>query len=384
MRPADSHLVARARQVILALCISLSLSAQSDRDMLDAYKQEDMSVWKTYIDTITNHQSPITNRTLAYEYGYCGYIVSKDKEAAKPYVARFIAHVESLKEQLPAGHYEMYMSAVYVYELRLHESIHPIKAMSLAKDAVKIAPEDPIVLSYYGTCLFYAPKPFGSKKEALEWFERAETLFQDPQYRYSWLREANTMYINQCKEKTMATIYDFSALSNRGKEVNLADYKGQVILIVNTASKCGFTPQYDGLEELYKKYKDQGFVILGFPCDQFANQEPGSDEQIEEFCRLNHGVTFPLMAKSDVNGANANPVFEFLKAQAPTEEYNGLKAKAAHAMLKRISKSVEKDSDILWNFTKFLISKDGKTIKRYAPTTEPKDFEKDIEIRLNE
>ena len=176
----------------------------------------------------------------------------------------------------------------------------------------------------------------------------------------------------------MASIYDFKALSNRGKEVNLADYKGQVILIVNTASKCGFTPQYDGLEELYKKYKDQGFVILGFPCDQFANQEPGSDEQIEEFCRLNHGVTFPLMAKSDVNGANANPVFEYLKAQAPTEEYKGLKAKAAHAMLKRISKSVEKDSDILWNFTKFLVDREGNVVGRYAPTTKPEDIEKDV------
>lgn len=173
----------------------------------------------------------------------------------------------------------------------------------------------------------------------------------------------------------MATIYDFTALSNRGKDVKLADYKGQVILIVNTASKCGFTPQYDGLEALYKKYNERGFVILGFPCDQFANQEPGSDKQIEEFCRLNHGVTFPLMAKSDVNGANANPVFEYLKAQAPTEEYNGLKAKAAYTMLKRISKSVEKESDILWNFTKFLISKDGKTIQRFAPVVEPKDFE---------
>jgi glutathione peroxidase len=151
-----------------------------------------------------------------------------------------------------------------------------------------------------------------------------------------------------------------------------------VILIVNTASKCGFTPQYDGLEELYKKYKDQGFVILGFPCDQFANQEPGSDEQIEEFCRLNHGVTFPLMAKSDVNGANANPVFEYLKAQAPTEEYKGLKAKAAHAMLKRISKSVEKDSDILWNFTKFLVDREGNVVGRYAPTTKPEDIEKDV------
>ena len=176
----------------------------------------------------------------------------------------------------------------------------------------------------------------------------------------------------------MATIYDFKALSNRGKEVSLADYKGQVILIVNTASKCGFTPQYDGLEELYKKYKDQGFVILGFPCDQFANQEPGSDEQIEEFCRLNHGVTFPLMAKSDVNGANANPVFEYLKEQAPTEEYNGLGAKATGAMLKGISKTYKKESDIRWNFTKFLLDREGKVVGRFAPTTKPEDIEAEI------
>jgi glutathione peroxidase len=180
----------------------------------------------------------------------------------------------------------------------------------------------------------------------------------------------------------MATIYDFKVLSNRGKEVNLADYKGQVILIVNTASKCGFTPQYDGLEELYKKYKDQGFVILGFPCDQFANQEPGSDEQIEEFCRLNHGVTFPLMAKTDVNGANESPVFTWLKAAAPTEEYKGIKAMATRTMLKKLSKSVEKDSDILWNFTKFLIGRDGCTVKRFAPTAEPISFEEDIEAML--
>ena len=180
----------------------------------------------------------------------------------------------------------------------------------------------------------------------------------------------------------MATIYDFKALSNKGAEVDFSQFEGKVLLIVNTASKCGFTPQYDGLEALYQKYKDRGLVILGFPCDQFANQEPGSDEQIEEFCRLNHGVTFPLMAKSDVNGANANPVFEFLKEQAPTEEYKGLKAKATHAMLKRISKSVEKESDILWNFTKFLVSKDGKTIQRFAPVAEPKDFEENIVAEL--
>ena len=180
----------------------------------------------------------------------------------------------------------------------------------------------------------------------------------------------------------MATIYDFKTKSNKGAEVDLAQYKGQVVMIVNTASKCGFTPQYDGLEALYQKYKDQGFVILGFPCDQFAGQEPGSNEEIEQFCRLNHGVTFPLMAKTDVNGVNAEPVFEHLKAMAPTEEYSGFKAKATHKMLKAISKSVEKDSDILWNFTKFLVSKDGLTVKRYAPTTTPEDIEKDLKSLL--
>ena len=176
----------------------------------------------------------------------------------------------------------------------------------------------------------------------------------------------------------MAKIFDYKTLNNKGVEVDFAQYEGKVLMIVNTASKCGFTPQYDGLEALYQKYKDQGLVIIGFPCDQFAGQEPGSNEQIEEFCRINHGVTFPLMAKTDVNGAKAEPIFEYLKSQAPTEEYDGLKAKATHAMLKRISKSVEKDSDILWNFTKFLISRDGSVIKRYAPTTEPVEIENDL------
>lgn len=183
-------------------------------------------------------------------------------------------------------------------------------------------------------------------------------------------------------EQDMATIYDFKTLNNKGKEVDFKDYEGKVLLIVNTASKCGFTPQYDGLEALYQQYKDKGLVVIGFPCDQFAGQEPGSNEQIEEFCRLNHGVTFPLMAKTDVNGANAEPIFEFLKAQAPTEEYNGLKAKATHKLLKTLSKSVEKDSDILWNFTKFLVSRDGKIVKRFAPVAEPKDFAKDVEAML--
>lgn len=177
----------------------------------------------------------------------------------------------------------------------------------------------------------------------------------------------------------MTRIYDFKALNNKGSEVDFAQYEGQILLIVNTASKCGFTPQYDGLEALYQKYKDQGLTIVGFPCDQFANQEPGSDEEIAEFCRLNHGVTFPLMKKIDVNGQEAHPIFEFLKIQAPTEEYKGLKAKAAATLFKKISKSVEKDSDIKWNFTKFLINRDGSVIKRFPPTMEPADFEKDIQ-----
>ena len=180
----------------------------------------------------------------------------------------------------------------------------------------------------------------------------------------------------------MQKIYDFKAFSSRGKEIDFSEFQGKVLLVVNTASKCGFTPQFAGLEELNKKYKDRGLVIVGFPCNQFKEQDPEGDAQIEEFCQLNYGVTFQIMRKTDVNGPTAEPIFEYLKSQAPTEEYKGLKAKATRTMLKTLSKSVEKDSDILWNFTKFLISRDGETIKRYAPTTEPKDFEKDIEEML--
>ena len=180
----------------------------------------------------------------------------------------------------------------------------------------------------------------------------------------------------------MEKIFDFKALNNRGEEVDFSQYEGQVLMIVNTASKCGFTPQYDGLEALYQKYKDQGLVIIGFPCDQFAHQEPGSDEEIAEFCRLNHGVTFPLMKKIDVNGENAHPIYQYLKSVAPTEEYKGIKAKATHTMLKGLSKSAKEDNDILWNFTKFIISRDGATVKRFPPTTEPADFENDVKEML--
>ena len=149
-------------------------------------------MWQTYVDKKVD---------LIYEYGFCGYIVDKDKKAAKPYVQRFRQHVEAQQKTLPKGHYEMYMSAVYVYELRLHESFHPAKAMSLAKQATKLAPNDPLTLSYYATSLFYAPRPFGSKQEALTYFERAEKLFRAPEWRYCWVREATLMYIDQCREK---------------------------------------------------------------------------------------------------------------------------------------------------------------------------------------
>ncbi|MBR5911743.1 MAG: glutathione peroxidase [Bacteroidales bacterium] len=181
----------------------------------------------------------------------------------------------------------------------------------------------------------------------------------------------------------MATIYDFKALNNKGEEVDMAQYKGKVLMIVNTASKCGFTPQYDGLEALYKKYQDQGLVILGFPCDQFKHQEPGSDEEIAEFCRLNHGVTFPLMKKTDVFGENAHPIFTYLCTQVPDEEVHGLADKATMKLVDSLSRAEgRKEGEIRWNFTKFLISKDGSVIKRFPPVAKPEDMEANIETML--
>lgn len=202
--------VQRRALLLLLIAMSLSLSAQdfsADRDLFAAYQKEDMSVWKEQIDV--QRDNVRSTKDLLYEYGYCGYIVAEAKKegkeslmpAAKSYVAQFRKHVEAAKNQLPTGHYKMYMSAVLVYELRLHESMRPIKAMSLAKEATKLAPNDPLVLSYYGTSLFYAPKPFGSKAEALVWFEKADKFFKGPQWKYCWVREANEMYVQQCHEK---------------------------------------------------------------------------------------------------------------------------------------------------------------------------------------
>ncbi len=156
-------------------------------------------------------------------------------------------------------------------------------------------------------------------------------------------------------------VYDFKATNMRGEEVSLDQYEGKTLLIVNTASKCGLTPQFSGLQELYEKFKDQNFEILGFPSNQFANQDPGSNEEISEFCQLNYGVSFPMFEKINVNGTDAHPLFKYLSEQAP-----GILGSKA----------------IKWNFTKFLISPDGTPVKRYSPQTTPDKIEDDIRKQL--
>ena len=158
----------------------------------------------------------------------------------------------------------------------------------------------------------------------------------------------------------MTTLHDFSADSITGEEVDLSAYEGKAVLVVNTASKCGFTPQYEGLEELYATYADQGLVVLGFPCDQVQHQEPGDEAEIQEFCQVNYGVTFPMFSKVEVNGDGAHPLYTWLRSE----------------------KGGVLGSKIKWNFTKFLVGKDGKVLKRYASTTKPEKLKGDIEDAL--
>lgn len=158
----------------------------------------------------------------------------------------------------------------------------------------------------------------------------------------------------------MNTLYDLSVRTLDGNEQNLSDYRGKVLLIVNVASKCGFTPQYEGLESLWRAHRDKGLVVMGFPCDQFGHQEPGDADEIRNFCSLSYDVSFPLFEKIEVNGAQAHPLYAWLKGQ----------------------KSGLLGSGIKWNFTKFLVARDGKVIKRYAPTDKPAAIEKDIVAAL--
>ncbi|MBR4133176.1 MAG: glutathione peroxidase [Bacteroidales bacterium] len=187
------------------------------------------------------------------------------------------------------------------------------------------------------------------------------------------------LFLTACQSQKETKAYDFTAVANDGSEINFADYKGKVLLVVNTASKCGFTPQYDGLEALYQKYKDQGLVIIGFPCDQFGHQEPGTNEEIAEFCRLNYGVTFPLMDKVDVNGENAHPVFKWLYSEKPFAGFgDGDTALFMDGMLSRMDPDYASNPDIKWNFTKFLIDRKGRVIARFEPTVTPEQLESDI------
>lgn len=158
----------------------------------------------------------------------------------------------------------------------------------------------------------------------------------------------------------MTTLHDFTATSIAGDDVDLADYRGKAVLVVNTASKCGFTPQYEGLEDLHRRYGDDGLVVLGFPCDQFGHQEPGDEAQIADFCQLNYGVSFPMFAKVEVNGDDAHPLYRWLRS-----EKGGLLG-----------------DRIKWNFTKFLVAPDGTVVDRYAPSTKPQKLVGDIEAVL--
>lgn len=179
------------------------------------------------------------------------------------------------------------------------------------------------------------------------------------------------------------SVYNDEYKSIEGKNVSMSEYKDMVLLIVNTASKCGFTPQYKGLEELYKKYKDKGFTVIGFPCNQFMGQEPGSENEITEFCQVRYGVTFPLSAKVDVRDETAIPLFKNLTEQKGFKGFGkGIKAKAMEVMLKGRYKDGYKDNQIKWNFTKFLIDREGNVVARYEPTTEPKDIAATIERLL--
>ena len=181
------------------------------------------------------------------------------------------------------------------------------------------------------------------------------------------------------------SIYDFKVKDDMGNDVSLADYKGKVLLIVNTATRCGFTPQYDELEALYEKYHADGFEILDFPCNQFGEQAPGTIEEIHQFCTANFNIKFPQFDKIDVNGANESPLFTYLKAQKGFGGFdlNDQRGKFMDEMLRKQDADYDKKSDIKWNFTKFLVSRDGRVLKRYEPTDKMTDIEAAIRQEVN-
>ena len=181
----------------------------------------------------------------------------------------------------------------------------------------------------------------------------------------------------------MKTVYDFTVKDRNGKDVSLSEYQGKVLLIVNTATGCGFTPHYEPLEAMYKELKDQGFEILDFPCNQFANQAPGSDDEIHQFCTLKFGTEFPQFAKIDVNGETADPLFAFLATEKPFEGFGkGIKSKALEKFSNMNNKTFGEKAYIKWNFTKFLIDREGKVIARFEPTVKMEDVEEAVKAAL--
>lgn len=178
------------------------------------------------------------------------------------------------------------------------------------------------------------------------------------------------------------SIYDLKVKKRDNEEVSLESMRGKVLIIVNTATGCGFTPQYKGLEELYQKYHEKGLEILDFPSDQFGHQAPGTDDEIHEFCTMKYNTTFDQFSKINVNGDNEDPLFTFIKNEKKDEEINGLKGKIAMKAVEKLSKTTKKDGDIRWNFTKFLVDREGNVVKRYAPTFEPEKMDADIKKLL--
>ena len=172
--------------------------------------------------------------------------------------------------------------------------------------------------------------------------------------------------------------YDLKALDRKGKEIKFKEYKGKVLLIVNTATGCGFTPQYKELEEMYRRYQDQGFEILDFPCDQFGHQAPGSDDEIHQFCQAKYQTSFDQFKKIDVNGEEECPVFTFLKENSPKEYIKGIKNKTVMAGIKKISNTCRDENDIKWNFTKFLVDREGNVVMRVSPIESPLVMEEEI------
>ena len=177
-------------------------------------------------------------------------------------------------------------------------------------------------------------------------------------------------------------VYDHVAVKPDGTEVSLSDYAGKVLLIVNTATGCGFTPQYEELEAMYAKYREQGFEILDFPCNQFANQAPESDEEIHQFCTLKFGTEFPQFKKGDVNGENANPLFVELATEKPFKGFDGLKAVVMNKVAKSVDKEFGEKAYIKWNFTKFLIARDGTLVERFEPTAKMSKVEEAVAAQL--